>query len=114
MTLATLMKALKKKKEKEIAENDGQIDKEISKNSRQIIDWGAPLRTIFWNGKIFVDTIRAYLFYMKVNLTSCTNAFDGNEKDFTKDHAHARMEIKQLSADVIVKKGIVHHTKKFF
>lgn len=69
MTLATLMKALKKKKEKEIAENDGQIDKEISKNSRQIIDGGAPLRTIFWNGKIFVDTFRAYLFYMKVNLT---------------------------------------------
>lgn len=47
MTLATLMNALKKKKEKEIAENDGQIDKEISKNSRQIIDGGAPLRTIF-------------------------------------------------------------------
>ena len=69
MTLATLMNALKKKKEKEIAENDGQIDKEISKNSRQIIDGGAPLRTIFWNGKIFVDTFRANLFYMKVNLT---------------------------------------------
>ena len=51
---------------------------------------------------------------MKVNLTACTIAFDGNEKDFTKDHAHARMEIRQLSADVIVKKGIVHHMKKFF
>ena len=102
---------IKEKKEKEIAGNDGQVDKEISKNSRQVIDGGAPLQTVFWNGKTIVDKITAYLFYMKVNLTACTIAFDGNENFFTKYHAHARMEIKQLSADVIVKKGIVHHTK---
>lgn len=38
---------IKEKKEKEIAGNDGQVDKEISKNSRQVIDGGAPLQTVF-------------------------------------------------------------------
>ena len=62
--------------DKEIAGNGDKVDEEISKNSQLIFKGSALLHKVFWFGKTFGDTIRAYRFCVKTSFAVCTFGFN--------------------------------------
>lgn len=78
-----------------------------------VLDGGALLHRVFWNGATYMDVIQQYRNYVKRRYGVCSIVFDGYQQQTTKDHEHLRRSLAyQSSADIDVKETIMVNQKQ--
>lgn len=87
-----------------------------SHTSSFVLDGGALLHRVFWNGETYMDVINQYRTYVHHHYGVCSVVFDGYQSKSTKDHEHSRRsQVHQKCPDIaFTEDNTVHVGQHFF